>query len=63
LGDGGAACRIDRGALRRRGLVAGLVAAPHHRLIRGEEPDLRPSAHWPEPNVVMEPDPEDGPVS
>ena len=44
------------------GLVAGLAAAPRYRLKRGEEPDLKPSPHWPEPNVVMEPDPEDGPV-
>ncbi len=44
------------------GLVAGLAAAPRYRLKPGAEPDLRPSPHWPEPNVVIEPDPEDGPV-
>lgn len=44
------------------GLVAGLASASRYRLKRGEEPDLRPSSHWPEPNAVIEPDPEDGPV-
>jgi hypothetical protein len=44
------------------GLVAGLALVPRYRLKRGEEPDLRPSAHWPEPNAVIEPDPDDGPV-
>jgi MFS family permease len=44
------------------GLVAGLALVPRYRLKRGKEPDLRPSAHWPEPNIVIEPDPEDGPV-
>jgi len=44
------------------GLVAGLALAPRYRLNHGEELDLRPSSHWPEPNVLIEPDPEDGPV-
>lgn len=44
------------------GLVLGLAGARRYRLMPGQESELRPSPHWPEPNVVIEPDPDDGPV-
>lgn len=44
------------------GLVAGLAAMTRYPLNGGEDLDLTPSAHWPEPNVVVKPHPEDGPV-
>jgi MFS family permease/quinol monooxygenase YgiN len=44
------------------GLIAGLAASPRYRLVGGEELKLAPSAHWPEPVVVVEPRPEQGPV-
>jgi MFS family permease len=44
------------------GLVVGLGMMVRYRLDTGEVLDLRPSAHWPEPTVLVEPDPEDGPV-
>ena len=44
------------------GLLLGLTTALRWRLRTGEQLDLTPSAHWPEPAVVMEPDPEEGPV-
>jgi MFS family permease len=44
------------------GLLLGLTSALRWRLRTGEQLDLSPSAHWPEPAVVMELDPEEGPV-
>jgi MFS family permease len=44
------------------GLVVGLGMMVRYRLDTGEALDLRPSAPWPEPSLVVEPDPEDGPV-
>jgi predicted MFS family arabinose efflux permease len=43
-------------------MVVGLGIMARYRLNAGEGLDLRPSAHWPEPSLVVEPDPEDGPV-
>ena len=44
------------------GIVAGLVMAKRYRLASGEKVDLTPSLHWPEPHVVVEPKPAQGPV-
>jgi predicted MFS family arabinose efflux permease len=44
------------------GLIAGLAVFTRYRLAGGETLDLTPSLHWPEPHVVVEPRPEDGPV-
>ena len=44
------------------GLVAGLVTTLRFKLRCGENLDLTPSAHWPEPKVQAQPDPEQGPV-
>jgi MFS family permease len=44
------------------GLMAGLAVVTRYRLAGGEPLDLTPSLHWPEPHVVVEPRPEDGPV-
>jgi MFS family permease len=44
------------------GLVLSLLALIRYRLRVDEETDLRPSLHWPEPHVVLEPQPEQGPV-
>jgi hypothetical protein len=44
------------------GLLLGLTTALRWRLRTGEQLDLTPSAHWPEPAVAIEPDPEEGPV-
>jgi MFS family permease len=44
------------------GLLLGLTTALRWRLETGEHLDLTPSAHWPEPAVAIEPDPEEGPV-
>lgn len=44
------------------GLFLGLTTALRWRLRTGEQLDLTPSAHWPEPAVAIEPDPEEGPV-
>jgi hypothetical protein len=44
------------------GLFLGLTSALRWRLRTGEHLDLTPSAHWPEPAVAIEPDPEEGPV-
>jgi MFS family permease len=44
------------------GLVLGLTAMMRYRLSNGEALDLTPSRHWPEPAVVLEPQPEEGPV-
>jgi hypothetical protein len=50
---------LDLAAL---GLLLGLTTALRWRLRTGEQLGLSPSAHWPEPAVVMEPGPEEGPV-
>jgi MFS family permease len=44
------------------GLLLGLTTASRWRLRTGEQLDLTPSAHWPEPAVAIEPNPEEGPV-
>ena len=36
--------------------------AKRYRLASGEKVDLTPSLHWPEPHVVVEPKPAQGPV-
>jgi predicted MFS family arabinose efflux permease len=43
-------------------LLAGLPAALRWRLATGEQLDLRPSRHWPEPELAIEPAATDGPV-
>ncbi len=40
----------------------GLLAAVRYRLMAGEKLDFTPSLHWPEPNVVIELPPDEGPV-
>ncbi len=54
----------ERGALLAATalLVAGLAAALRWRLPSGEELDLRPSQHWPDPDLAIEPAANDGPV-
>jgi len=44
------------------GLFVGLAAIKRYPLKGAEELNLTPSAHWPEPTVVVKPHPEDGPV-
>ena len=44
------------------GLVVGLTVMTRYRLVMGEALDLTPSRHWPEPAVVIAPQPEEGPV-
>ena len=44
------------------GLVIGIAASLRYVLIDGDDLNLAPSAHWPEPIVVLEPKPEQGPV-
>ncbi|HEV8341909.1 MAG TPA: MFS transporter [Candidatus Binatia bacterium] len=44
------------------GLAIGLAAITRYPLKGDEELDLTPSTHWPEPIVVIEPHPDDGPV-
>jgi hypothetical protein len=44
------------------GLFVGLAAVKRYPLKGAEELNLTPSAHWPEPTVVVKPHPEDGPV-
>jgi MFS family permease len=44
------------------GLIIGLTASSRYILIDGDELNLTPSAYWPEPVVVVEPKPEQGPV-
>jgi MFS family permease len=44
------------------GLIVGIAASLRHTLIDADELNLAPSAHWPEPVVVVEPKPEQGPV-
>lgn len=44
------------------GLIAGLPLAWRYRLMTGTKSDLTPSLHWAEPQVVIELNPEEGPV-
>jgi MFS family permease len=44
------------------GLVLALLAAIRFRVILDEDSDLTPSLHWPEPHLILEPRPEQGPV-
>jgi len=44
------------------GLAVGLLASLKWPLQSGADLDLRPSLHWPEPTVLVEPDLEEGPV-
>lgn len=44
------------------GVVLGLLAAIRYRVILDEDSDLTPSLHWPEPHLILEPKPEQGPV-
>jgi MFS family permease len=44
------------------GLIVGLAVLTRYRLAEAEKLDLTPSLHWPEPHVVVEPQPEHGPV-
>ncbi len=43
-------------------LALGLLAALRYRVVLDEEADLTPSLHWPEPHLILEPKPEQGPV-
>jgi len=42
--------------------VLGLAAALRYRVTLDEDADLTPSLHWPEPHLILEPQPEQGPV-
>jgi MFS family permease len=44
------------------GLIIGLAASLRYRLIDGGDLNLAPSALWPEPVVLVEPQPDQGPV-
>jgi MFS family permease len=44
------------------GLIIGVAASLRYKLIDGVGLNLTPSAHWPEPVVIVEPKPEQGPV-
>ena len=44
------------------GLIIGLGASFRYKLIDGDALNLAPSAYWPEPVVVVEPELEQGPV-
>src|SRR5262249_55799583 len=44
------------------GLIAGLLVSVRYRLIRLEDLTLTPWVHWPEPVVVDQPEPDEGPV-
>ena len=44
------------------GLIIGLSTSFRYKLIDGDELNLAPSAYWPEPVVVVKPEPEQGPV-
>lgn len=44
------------------GLILGLAFAPRYRLAAGEKLDLSITAHWAEPVVKREPEPDAGPV-
>ena len=43
-------------------LVIGLVAAPRYRIGAAEGLDQTPTLHWPAPEIVVAPRPDDGPV-
>ncbi len=43
-------------------LLAGAGATSRFRLVGSKEIDTTPSMHWPEPDFVIEPKPDDGPV-
>jgi hypothetical protein len=43
-------------------LVVGSATAWRWRLRSGDELDLSPSQHWPEPEIAIAPDPSEGPV-
>jgi MFS family permease len=44
------------------GLALGLLATIRYPIKIDEESDLTPSLHWPEPHLILEPRPEQGPV-
>lgn len=44
------------------GLIVGLIAAARYQLTPGDKLDLSPSLHWPEPTVMIDLRPDDGPV-
>ncbi len=44
------------------GLIIGLTASSRYRLIDGDELNIAPLGYWPEPVVVVEPEPDQGPV-
>ena len=44
------------------GLIIGIAASFRYTLIDGDELNLAPAALWPEPVVVLEPNPEQGPI-
>lgn len=44
------------------GLVIGIAATWRYRLVENENLNLTPSMHWPEPVVVIDAEPEEGPV-
>jgi MFS family permease/quinol monooxygenase YgiN len=44
------------------GVLLGLLAAIRYRVILDEDLDLTPSLQWPEPHLLLEPRPEQGPV-
>ncbi len=48
--------------LAAAGLIVGLLVSLRYRLIRLEDLILTPWVHWPEPVVVVRPEPDDGPV-
>lgn len=54
----------NRGALVAAAvmLLAGLITAARWHLLSDEDVDLRPSQHWPHPQLENEPDIEEGPV-
>lgn len=45
------------------GLLVGLLASQHYKLQSGENFDLSPALHWPEPSLAIQPRLEDGPVT
>jgi len=49
-------------SLAALGIVGSLIITKRYRLAGGEKGDLTPSLHWPEPHVVVEPKPAQGPV-
>ncbi len=44
------------------GVLLSLLPALRYRLILDDKSDLSPSLHWPEPHLVLEPHPEQGPI-